>query len=529
MLLSAYFGGDDVPDIRPAAQTTGTGFSDLHAAARVDLGPYRSLSVSGYRGRNHLRTQFVTRDPFGMLTQDRYDWANTAGQARLDWTLGPRSSAAVQLRASEHSVHRGYQMTYGSPDPNDDTEAAIDTLQRVLDPSVWPDDRNRIREWTLDLTGSYAATTRHHLKGAVEISRRTSRFRLGGRFLRPLSLETTRWQLSGYLRDAVSLGMRTTLTAGTRLTYIPARNTVYAEPRLQLHREGTAPGVGPYAVRLAGGLYRQFVNRFETTSTSPTATLPSMRFWLPTGATHAPPRALHTTVQAQVQPRDRWTVRGELFYKHYGRLLSLDYAALWSDEEPPLSGSVTPVSPAAAIAATDGYALGGGLALTRDGPYVQSTLRYDWNRSRRRFPSRFDGERVPAPWTQPHRLSLSMEGTVTDALHLHLRTEHGWGRSWGYRQTYYDYLGVQSGPTLGRSFRQPGSDTLRPYTRADVGTSYRVQWRDVVLKTRLTLVNALDRRNAFDWGIRPASDGSTTRTTRHLPGRRLVGSLTLRY
>jgi len=528
MLLSAYFGGNDVPDIRPAAQTASTGFSDVHAAARVDLGPYRSLSVSGYRGRNHLRTQFVTRDPFGMLTQDRYDWANTAGQARLDWTLGPRSSAALQLRASEHSVHRGYQMTYGSPDPDDDTEAVIDTLQRALDSSLWPDDRNRIREWTLDATGSYALSTRHHLKGAVEISHRMSRFRLGGRFLRPLSLETTRWQLSGYLRDAVSIGMRTTFTAGTRLTYIPARNTVYAEPRLQLHREGMAPGLGPYAVRVAGGLYRQFVNRFEASSTSPTATLPSMRFWLPTGATHVPPRAIHATAQAQVQPRDRWTVQGELFYKHYGYLLTLDYTELRRDAEPTLVDSAA-VSPAAAIAATDGYALGGGLALMRDGPYVQSTLRYNWNRSRRRFPSRFGGERVPVPWTQPHRLSLSMEGTVTDVLRLHLRTEHGWGRSWGYRQTYYDYLGVQAGPTRGRSFRQPGSDTLRPYTRADVGASYRMQWQDIALTTRLTLVNVFNRHNAFDWGVRPASDGGTTRTTRRLPGRRLVGSVTIRY
>lgn len=529
MLLSSYFGQSEVPNIEPAAQTVGTGFSDIHAAARVDLGPYRSLSVSGYRGRNHLRTQFVAQEPFGMLTQDRYDWANTAGQARLDWTLGARSSASVQLRASEHKVHRGYQMTYGEPDPNEDLQTAIDTLQRALDPALWPDDRNQIQEWALKATGSYAATTRHHLKGAVEVSRLASAFRLGGRFLRPFSFDDTRWQVGGYLRDVVSLGTGTTLTAGTRLTYIPVRRTLYAEPRLSLHTEGAVPGLGPYAVRVAGGLYRQFVNRFEASSTSPTATLPSMRFWLPTGGTHAPPRAYHATAQTHLQPHDRWSVQAEAFYKHYGRLLTLDYTALRSETASPLDGAAT-VAPSAAIAATDGYALGGGLALTREEDRFQGTLRYDWHRSRRQFPGRFSGQRVPVPWNQPHRLSLSAEGTVTKALRLRLRAERSWGRSWGFRRIYYDYLGgpSASGSSVAGALQNPGSHILAPRTRVDLGIRYAVQWGGVTVESQLDLVNVLGRQHPFDWGLRPADDGMT-RTTRRLPGRRLVGTLTIRY
>ncbi len=521
-LIASYFDTGEIPQFEPAAQTAGVGFSDLHAATRVDLGPYRSLSVSGYRGRNHLRTQFVAREPTGMLTRDRYEWANTAGQARLDWTLGARTSAAVQLRASEHRVHRGYQMTYGSPDPSDDIEAAIDTLQRVLDPSMWPDDRNRIREWSLETTGSYAATSRHHLRGAVEVSRLDSRFRLGGRFLRPITFEDTRWQVGGYLRDVVSLGIRTSLTVGTRLTYIPARRTLYPEPRVQLHREGTIDGLGSYALRGAGGLYRQYVNRFDASSTSPTAILPSMRFWLPVGPAHAPPRATHVALNGRLHPHDDWTITGEAYYKHYGHLLTIDYTALRGEEGP--------ARPASAIAGTDGSALGSGLALTREGSTVNTTLRYDWSRSRRRFPDRFGGRRVPVPWNQPHRVSLSAELTATDALHLRLRGEYGWGRSWGFRQTYYDYLGVrpESDDLLGYSLQVPSAHTLAPQTRVDVGLRYGLQWNDLSVEAHLDAINVLDHRNPFDWGVRAAEDGMT-RTTRHLPGRRIVGGLTLRY
>lgn len=529
MLLASYFDTSEVPEITPVAQTASTGFSDLHTAARVDLGPYRSLSVSGYRGRNHLRTQFVAQDPTGMLTQDRYNWANTAGQARLEWTLGARSSASVQLRGSAHRVHRGYQMTYGSPDPDANIEATIDTLQRTLDSSRWPDDRNRIREWTLETTGSYAATKRHHLKGAVEVSRRTSRFRLGGRFLRPISFRDTRWQVGGYLRDVVSLGTSTTLTVGSRFTYVPTRNTVYAEPRLQLHREGIAAGLGAYAVRLAGGLYRQFVNRFEASSTSPTAILPSMRFWMPTGQSHAPPRAYHITVGAQIQPHDHWSVSGELYYKHYARLLTLDYTVLHDGAIAPLEGAA-PVSPSSAVTPTHGHAAGAGIALTREGPRVEGVLRYNWSRSRRRFPSRFGGRVVPVPWIQPHKLSLSTEGTIIGRLRLRLRAERSWGQSWGFRQIYYDYLGTQPGSesVLGTSLQNPGAHTLAPHTRVDLGARHVIQWNGLTLETQIDLLNVLGRRNSFDWGLRPVNDGRS-RTTRQLPGRRLTGSLTIRY
>ena len=526
MLLSAYFDRAELPDFEPAAQTAGVGFSDLHAAARVDLGPYRSLSVSGYRGRNHLRTQFVARAPVGMLTQDRYDWGNTAGQARLDWTLGARTSAAVQLRASEHRVHRGYQMTYGPPAPSGPLGGVIDTLQRALDPARWPDDRNRIREWGLEATGTYAASARHHLEAAVEATRLTSEFRLGGRFFRPTAFHDTRWQIGGYVRDAVSLGTHTSLTAGTRLTYIPVRRTLYAEPRLRLHQEGTAAGLGPYALRVAGGLYRQYVNRFDASSTSPTAILPSMRFWLPVGAAHAPPKAYHAAVDGRLRPHDRWTLTGEAYYKHYAHLLSIDYPAFLGDRD-------VPVAPASAVAGADGSALGGGLALTREGPTVRTTLRYDWSRSRRRFPSRFDGRRTPVPWNQPHQLSMTAEAAVTDALRLRLRGEHGWGRSWGFRRTYYDYLGVQPDvdARLAPSLQTPGAHTLAPHTRLDLGARYAVRWGGATLEAHLDVLNVLDRRNPFDWGMRPdeGADGGRSRTTRRLPGRRVVGGLSVRY
>lgn len=532
MLLATYFGNElDLPVV-PKAQTSSLGFSDLHVAARIDLSPYRSLKVSGYRGSNRLSTEFVATSPesasyeegSSMLTQDEYAWTNRAAQARLDWMLGPRTSTSIQLQASQQRVRRGYQMSYvptqlsGLPSPE-----TTDTLRNAIDPTRWPDDYNRIQDVSLKGTASYSLTARHHLKAAADVSRLTSAFRLGNRFFRPVAFEGTHWQVGGYLRDVISLGAGTTVNAGTRLTFIPARQTLYAEPRLVLRHEGTRAPFGDYSLRLASGLYRQFVNRFDVSSTSPTSILPSLRFWLPTGEAHAPPRAYHGTLSARIQPFDQWALTVEGYLKQYPHLLALDYAPLQGSQQ-------TPVAPAEAIASSHGYATGFGVAITRRGPIVQSTLRYDWSRSRRQFPSRFDGRLVPTPWNQPHRVVLSATADTDLGLEFRARGTYVAGQTWGLRQTYYDYLSGSSETDVPPSFslERPGRHTLAPTVRLDVGGAYTLQLGSAHVEAQITVANVLDYNNSFDWGLTPTSNG-TTQTTRHLPGRRIKGSLSIRY
>lgn len=536
MLLASYFGTHPDPPLTPESQTSSLDFSDLHLAARADLGPYRSLRVSGYRGANRLRTEFLatssappssqpsdSEDGTAMLTQDRYAWTSQAAQAQLDWMLTPRASTSLQVRASEQRVHRGYQMSYLPSHPPGEA-AIIDTLRNALDPARWPDDRNRIREGALKGTGSYSLSSRHHLKVAATVSRLSTQFRLGNRFFRPMTFTDTHWQMGGFVRDVYSLGTGTTVNAGTRLTYIPARRTLYAEPRLILRHEGTQAPLGNYTVRLAGGIYRQFVNRFDVSSTSPTSILPSLRFWLPITEAHAPPRAYHTTLSTRLQPLDRWTVTAESYLKRYPRLLALDYTAFQGDRTTPIS------PPSRALSSTHGSAAGIGLSLSRQGPILESTLRYEWSHARRQFPSRFDERLVPPPWNQPHRVQGSTRLKTDLGIELRLRGTYVSGQSWGFRRTYYDYLSTRDGPPLSPtpSFQNPGRHTLSSTVRVDAGTAYTLDLGPTTVDARITITNVLDRENPFDWGLEP-SQAEPSRTTRYLPGRRLKGMLRIRY
>lgn len=534
MLLQTYFGDGDHLPIVPQAQTSSLSYSDLHGVARVDLGPYRSLRVSGYRGSNRLESEFVATAPAeenpedgsSMLTQDGYSWTNRAVQARLDWMLGPRTSTSLQLRASQQNVHRAYQMSYASSDlvsSGNEPSAAADTLRDTLDPDRWPDDHNRIRELSAKGTGSYSFSARHHFKAAVSVSHFSTRFSLGNRFFRPMTFDDSRWQVGGYLRDVFSLSARATLNVGTRLTYVPARQTVYAEPRLVARYQGTGPNIGEYAVRFGGGVYRQFVHRFDVTSTSPTSILPSVRFWLPAGPNHAPPRAYHATLSGRIQPHSHWNIIAEGYLKHYPHLLALDYSAFRGPR-------TSPVAPSRAIAGTQGHALGAGVSISRKGPVFESTLRYDWSRSRRQFPSRFNGDTVPTPWTQPHRVVVSGRAKTPLGLTFSTQAVYAAGQSWGFRRTYYDYLSIQpDSPSISRpSFQNPGQNTLAHTLRLDAGVTYSLQVETATLETRLSVTNLLDRQNPFDWGLKPSADGPV-RTTRSLPGRHLTGSISIRY
>ncbi|MCS4175264.1 hypothetical protein [Salinibacter ruber] len=54
-------------------------------------------------------------------------------------------------------------------------------------------------------------------------------------------------------------------------------------------------------------------------------------------------------------------------------------------------------------------------------------------------------------------------------------------------------------------------------------------WAGVGVEGRIGVANVLGRRNVADWGLEPHPDGSVSRWTRSLPGRRATVSVRIRY
>lgn len=536
LLVAEQFDIDGPVSFVPRAQNSEVQFSDIHAATRLPLGAAHTLAASAYRGSNTIRTKFFATEqlphetgPEGaMLAQDRYHWTNDAAQFRYEGVLGTRTFATVQLRGSRHTLQRGYHMSYVNLSGADTMSVA--TAQTAFNEQVatsgQPTDRNRVAEVTLDAELDHRLSGRHHLSGAVEVKRLSSTFYLDETLLRPLSYQGTDWQVAGYASDAVSLGDETTVDVGLRWTYLPAQGAVFAEPRVNLRHRGSYGWLGDVSARFGAGLYRQFVNRFDLSSASPTSVVPSVRFWLPVGPSHAPPKAYHVTTGLTARPTSAWTLEVEGYYKHQPHLLALDYGTVQPARGTPHLQSA--LSRPRAIGTAHGFALGGGVAVTRDGPRIDGTVHYEFSTAQRTFPSRFGGRLEPTPWNQPHRLTATADVTLTDALTAHLSWHGIWGRTWAFRNVYYDRLRTDNPALVPYDLDDPSAQTLPAHRALGLGLSYAYSWQGVTLQARADVSNVLDRRNVFDWGLQPTESGFA-KTARTLPGRRPTLSITVQY
>ena len=516
----------------PHRHGSDVGFSDLHAALNVRFSAFHKLYASAYRGRNDVDTQLLTSnaDPVTgtpsllMLTRDRYHWTNAIGQIRHEWLAGARALGTIRLRGSRHTLRHGYEMidSQTAALPDGLTVPAIEqALVNTLNKNPI-EDGNRITEVALETTLDYSLTSRHHLYAGLEAVQVSNRFQIDSLFFQPLDFTFTGWRMAGFVEDRVALGQRTTLDAGLRLTYVPDRQTVYAEPRLALRYDAPPGPLGALALRLAGGLYRQFVNQFDLSSVGPSAAVPSVRFWFPADRTLAPPRAYHFAADLLITPAPAWMINLESYYKKQPYLLAIDYTSLIHN-----TGRPHQANQADFIKPSRGYAYGSGLRIQRQDDRARLTFTYSYSQSRRRFPSRFDDRPEPPPWNEPHRLSLAADLFVAPSLTVRLRARGVWGRRWGFRKAYYDFLAAHASPGAFSPFQldRPSDNTLSALYQVDVGLTYDRTLVGVTIQLRADLLNVLDRANVVDWNLASSSAGFT-RIDRTLPG--LTPSFSLR-
>jgi hypothetical protein len=503
-------------------------FHDVHAAADVAFASGRRLSVSGYHGASRLGADLVTRsarpagyhasaeapdsDAIELPQSDRYEWTNTVAQARYESTLSARTTGSVQASLSRYRAASRFEVGELQELPS-----SIRSLPRARGSRA----DNAVTEVELDGTLDVALPEGPRLSVSGGFSSFGTRVALSNAFVGAFRHETRRSRLTAAGTAEVGLGSSVTVEGGLRLTARPDVGGLFAEPRAALRYHASETGVGALALRVGGGLYRQFTTQFGLLRDGATAVVPSTQVWTPVPSTLEPPRTYHLASTLHWRPRSSWTVGAEGYLKWQSHLLAVDYPALLrAPESPSLSTVLSP---------SRGRAYGGGVHVSYDGAAITSTLRYSYTRSRRTFPGRFDGRRVPTPWTEPHHLSLDMRVPLGDVLSMDVRGTGIWGRRWGYRRSYYAYLSGALDEGDRPDLDRPGRHVLPPLYRVDASLVAEHSWGDVSVAGCIGLLNVLGRANVADWGLRPDGPRSVERWARTLPGRRSIVSLELRY
>lgn len=510
---------------------TETYFSDLHAAVRQPIGSFHELYVSAYRADNRLSASLasaLTGDdgPILLEARDEYVWGNTAVQGRHTWVASSQLTASFQLYGSWHDSQYDYRIQ-DAPLGDDSLRLGSSTLRL----SEAPRETNTVAEGGLKAMFDYSPHSDVQIEASLSGKHIDGAFRLQNRFTGPAEYSTSAWQWSGHFGTTVSLSLQTTLEGGLRLTHLPTHGNAYAEPRLSIRYDQPDGPLGAFAVRVAGGLYRQYITQEKISSAQPTSVIPSLRFWLPLDKSVAPPRAYHGSASVLLMPNPAWSMRVEGYYKRHLRLHHVDYPNLINNAASGrMRGTARSLAQQSAFLGNgQGRSYGINAILQRKRGRITGELTAGWSTANRRYERRFGERWVAAPWEEPVRLSAQLNARIVDGVRLRTRWESVWGRSWSLRRIYYDYVGPSGAtPTSDRSFDTPSKDRLTPYHRFDVGLKGKQTWSGVTATAELRLVNVLDRSNPFDVSLRPKG-ASFVQQPRRLPGRRFVAVLALRY
>lgn len=528
-LLAAKEFGRPTADIEPLVPsavdstlaTPDLGFFDVHAAGRLTSSEGRSLYGSFYRGRNTLQAQrfFQTAEADSLLpSEDAYAWGNTNAQIRYGQLLSRQTYGSVQVRRSAYDLEHRYvtinnEKSIGIPGIDVAIVAGLKTA----------DDGNGISEWAVESTVEHSGRYVDATYG-VEVARTGYRFNVVDVFLTPLAQSDTTWHAATFAEHEVRLG-NATFTPGLRLTYLNTHNTVFAEPRLQARVDVATGQTSSLSVRLAGGLYRQYVNQFDISSVSPSALVPGVRFWMPVDASVRPPLAYHAAADALWQVGPRWAVRWEQYFKDQPHILTVDYPALFERGlDAPDDAQDAGRPQGAFLRSTEGRSYGTALAIERTGPRLRSALRYEFNHARRDYPFQVDTTVVmrsePVPWNEPHMVGLVLDWLPVENAIGTLRWRTGWDRAWAYRRAYYDFLatnpsarsryGCDPDETVcSVDLTQPSTHRLPTFSQLDLGAAYTWPLGTTALQFRLDVLNVLDRDNVADVRIEAseANDG----------------------
>lgn len=535
------------PDHSLAGASLGTrarptaSFHDVHGAVRVDWGSMQQLDLSAYHGGSMLGADLalgmgeegapelqqadatIASSSPELPVYDRSSWTNTVVQAQYSAPVTTRTVGSLQASLSRY---RAASRSEVGPLEEMVSEEQTFLEELALQEDPGPEGSTSVTELTLGGHLDYELGDSHILTFSAGATSLETGLRRTHAFVPRLRHRAHVLRLNTAVEATLGLGRYTTLESGLRLTARPEFTALYAEPRTALRYKRKGTGMGSVALRLAGGLYRQFTAQFNLRRGEATAVVPSSHLWLPVPPSHSPPRTYHLSADVTWQPSPAWQVDLEGYRKGQAHLLELHYPALRN-----ASGRGIPVSLSSFLAPSDGTAYGGGLQVEYDTEVLQSSLRYAYSRSRRIFPGRFEGKHVPVPWNEPHRLTLETEVPLGGGLSVDARGEGIWGRTWGYRRAYYAYLCPSDLEESDEEIdlTSPWDHVLSPLYRVDAGLRLTHSWNGTEVEGRIGFVNLLNRANVADWGLQPRGVGGLDRVERPLPGRRSVVSLQVTF
>ena len=489
-------------------------FKDTHLAGQLIVGTRHLFSGSLYLGDNnlegrHLLNSLVNEEDSTALEvdqseniprPDKYDWSNTSGQ--ITWQYFPSNDVTLSTRIRRSSYHLNH--SYAGLDRANARQVPFARLFIDLAPA---EDGNSIREFGLkqNVNVSFPGGS---LITSLEYVRSDHRFVVRDIFPQGIYHKRTSSTLAFSFEERLLPLPGLEIIAGTRLTYLSSHDQVYAEPRLSLDLKLRTNVYSAFVARIAGGIYRQYINQFDISTISPSTLFPSTRIWVPMDESIAPPKSYHLAGDLGIEFLTHWSFRFEGYYKDHPHLLRINYPVLWQPEtdESVDEHTIDLTSLKQFVSSAKGFSYGAAFIMEHHSRWLRLHTRLERSISEREYAFRGEDIRMLAvPWNEPRQLHVHTDIRFSKAIEATARWRSIWGRMWGFRQAYYDYLGTDTDQALtfgDVDFRDPLSELhhLNTLHELDLGISYsrRIGARGPDFRVGLDMINVLNRTNQSD-------------------------------
>lgn len=513
----------------PHTHESDVNFFDLHIAAGYRPDAFSQLSASLYAAENSIETRLLNQalpgndSPRFLYSSDMHRWSNLAGQVQWSRMVTPRLDLHLQTAYSENRFNHQSSLGFS------ETASLFRTLQGAYDFASETGlggfikrlptqiDGNRIQHFLTVADLTYSFTPTFSIDGGFQADRVLSEVDISDTAFLGTNTSQSSTILSSYLHGNHTLNRNWRLTYGSRFTYLNTTERIYAEPRVSIQYDQPESRIGYWSFRVAGGLYRQFINEFRVSNTGATSIVPDITIW-----SHADdsaiPKAYHLTGSLLFEPSEKTSINLEGFYKWQPVSNYTSYGSL-------LAGQDLDRSEIRAFAGvTEMTILGAGIRLNQQ--FGDSNIRmiagYDYSYNQMDLSDQF-GRKMMSPWNEPHRAQLRMLYRLRPTFTVLTKWQGIWGRAWAYRQSYYNYLRTTDAASLtGLLFNNPQDDKLSSFQQVDISFIYQPKIGVADMEFRLELINILNRRNSIEKYLLPIiNDGEVTgyqTENRLLPG-----------
>lgn len=505
---------DDAALYQPEEHYSDVRFYDIHLASRYDINAYNTLSSSFYVGKNFVSTDLLRRAPQDqdipeyLYARDEYQWNNFMGQVSFSQLISPRMDLNTQVSFTSNLLRHRYLIGTNDnpviPNLGISGNSVLEAFQDAGAQNLVPTQRNtnRIQHLIARTDASYSITRQFNLEVGLQMDHVESQVDLSDLFYLPTETKPRSTFLSSYLSSNWTLGEYWKITLGDRLTYANSFNQVYTEPRASVQLDQPEAGIGYWSIRVSGGLYRQFINQYEITNPGPSSLVPTFTIWSHAGTAEVP-KAWHLSGSFFLEPAEHTTINVEWFHKWQPTTYTVSYDNL-------LEGTAIGRSSFSAFAeSTKMRTYGAGVRINQSfaDQNVKLMLGYDYSFARIDLDSQF-GRELPVPWNQPHRFQLRTLWRIFPSFTAVAKWEGIYGRTWGFRQSYYNFLFYESPEAFGDfSFSNPEDDRMDPFHQLDLSFIFKPPLEFMDMEIRADLINVLDRENTIDWSLRPEQPG----------------------